>query len=496
MKKTVYILTLLALAVITPAKAQYDETNNLFYHTLRTPQSTLYNPAFFPTNNTFFIMLPGVDLQFGGPLQLDHVVYYDKATNHTVISIDSILDALTDKTKFRFNATIDLFGFGFKVKNTFITFNTRLINSVNIGFPKETINALRGGNISADGTPISSLNLVNGDIFNLTSYLETGVGVGHYFAPINLTVGLRAKLLYGIANIQTDNTRIDLNTTGTTNPESMTASMYYDILAATCVPYDTTAKKFQVNVGDLLSIGKANTGIAFDLGAKYDWGPFSFSFAINDLSAGIHWKSNVVRLVPKNGEGDILFNGLDITNVLDHGALNTDSIANYIKDNIENMKPEYLEEGDYWYCIPTKINLGASYSFAKFFRAGLLFHGQLDRGLISKSTDDAARTVSISGDVTNTFRWNLTGTLGANVFNWMELIVGNSVVNDGEKMNFVNPGFGIILTPATVFQTYIMVDYLSNFYLVQSKSFNVKIGFNLLFGKGGRTKVSSYSPVE
>lgn len=493
MKKTVYILTLLVFAAIVPAKAQYDETNNLFYHTLRTPQSTLLNPAFFPTNNSFYIMLPGVNLQFGGPLQLNHIVYYNSQTRHTEVNVDSILNALTDdKTKFRFNADVDLLGFGFKIKNTFITFNTRLINSVNVGFPKETVNALRSGNITQEGKPVSSLNLVNGDIFNLTSYLEAGIGVGQYFPNINLTVGVRAKLLYGIANIQTDNTRIDLNTEGSTNPETMTASMYYDILAATCAPYDTAAKKLQINVGDLLSIGKANTGVSFDIGAKYDLGPFTFSFSINDLSSGIHWKSNVVRLVPKNGEGDILFNGLDISDMLDNGTLNTDSLTNYIKDNIENMKPEYLEEGDYWYSIPTKLNFGVSYSFGKIFRAGLLFHSQFDRGLLSKETKNATSEVSVTGKTTNTFRWNLTPSFGANVFNWLEIIAGNSIVNDGNNMDFVNPGIGFVFTPFTVFQFYFMADYISSFYLIESKSFNIKVGFNLLFGKGGRTKVASF----
>lgn len=491
MKKAIYILTLLVLAAIVPAKAQYDETNNLFYNTLRTPQSTLLNPAFFPTNNTFYISLPGLSLQFGGPLQLNHVMYYDQARQRTVISIDSILNALTDdKTKFRFNAAVDLLGFGFKVKNTFITFSTRMINSVNIGFPKETVNALRSGNVTQDGKPVTSLNLINGDIFNFTSYLETGIGVGHYFPEIALTVGVRAKILYGIANIQTDNTRIDLNTTGIDNPEQMTANMYYDILAATAAPYDTTAKKFNINVGDMIS--KSNTGLAFDLGAKYDWGPFSFSFAVNDMSAGIHWKNNVVRLVPKNGEGNIEFNGLDISNLLDHGTLNTDSLATYIKDNIESMKPEYLEEGDYWYCIPTKFNLGATYSFAKIFRVGLLFHSQLDRGLFSKSTKDNTNQNSVTGNVTNTFRWNLTPSIAVNLFNWLEITAANSIVHDGNSMDLINPGIGFVFTPFTVFQIYIMADYISSFYLTESKSFNTMFGINLLFGKGGRSKVSSY----
>ena len=35
-----------------------------------------------------------------------------------------------------------------------------------------------------------------------------------------------------------------------------------------------------------------------------------------------------------------------------------------------------------------------------------------------------------------------------------------------------------------------MADYLSSFYLVESKALNLKVGFNLLFGKGHRAVIT------
>lgn len=60
MKKNILFLALGMVALCTQSRAQlsYSETNHLFYHTLRTPQSTLDNVALFPTNNTFYIMFP------------------------------------------------------------------------------------------------------------------------------------------------------------------------------------------------------------------------------------------------------------------------------------------------------------------------------------------------------------------------------------------------------------------------------------------------------
>lgn len=489
MKKNIAILVLTAFMAIPQVHAQFDETNNLFYHTLRTPQSTLYNPAFFPTNNTFYIMLPGVDFQFGSPLSLNQVIYYDRPNNRTVIDLDTILHSLSETNSFRLGADVNLVGFGFKLNNTFFNFNTRLVNNISMGLPISTINAVLQGNIDENDNPRPVIEILNGDILNVTSYMEAALGVAHYFEPLHLTVGLRAKFLYGIANVQTDNTKIVFNTDP--NLDSLSANIYYEIQSATFATYDTTKKAFDFNVGDLLNIGKANTGLSFDIGAKYELGPFTFSFAINDLSAGIHWKRNVTTWTPSEGQGVITFNGLDVNTILDNGTFNVDSLTTYLRNQISGMTPTRNDNGDYWFSIPTKINLGASYSFGKIFRAGLLFHGQLDRGLLCKKPS------TMTGiDISNTFRFNTTLSLGANLFNWAEVILGSSVVYDGSKLDIFNPGFGIVLTPATIFQLYLMTDYISSIYLTDSKALNLKFGINLLFGKGGRSVVAEVQSEE
>jgi hypothetical protein len=35
-----------------------------------------------------------------------------------------------------------------------------------------------------------------------------------------------------------------------------------------------------------------------------------------------------------------------------------------------------------------------------------------------------------------------------------------------------------------------MGDYISDFYLTSSKAFNLKVGLNLLFGTGGRSRIN------
>ena len=480
--KKIYIIGVIGLMWVmgmTGAKAQlsYSETNNLFYHALRAPQSTLDNAAFFPTNNTFYLMFPGVDLQFNSPLMVKDVMYYDKGRNQTVINLDTILKSLRENDDFHLGASVELLGFGFKAGKNFITFNTRLVNNVNVGLPTSTIDAVLRGNVDENNALIPEIEMLCGDVLNMTSYLEAAFGYARYIPSLDLMVGARAKLLFGVANAQTDNTKVVFRS----NNDSLTANMYYEIQSSTFAPYDTNQKKFIFNVGDILS--NANTGIAFDLGAKYDMGPFTFSFAINDLTAGIHWKNNVMTWRPEGGQGQIVFSGVDVSTMLDNGTFSADSLTNYLENQLTSMKPVQEHAGDYWFSIPTKINLGASYSFAKVFRAGLLLHGQFDRGLLCKSS------LKIDESVTNTFRFNTTLTLGANLYNWAEVILGSSVVHDGSGWDFFNPGAGVILTPGTVVQLYFMADYISSFYLVDSKAFNLKFGLNILIGKGGRSEI-------
>ena len=88
-------------------------------------------------------------------------------------------------------------------------------------------------------------------------------------------------------------------------------------------------------------------------------------------------------------------------------------------------------------------------------------------------------------EAAQTFRFNTTLSAGVNVFNWLEFIIGSSVVFDGGKADFFNPGAGVVISLGTALQTYLMADYVSSIYALDSKAFNLKFGFNLVIGKGG-----------
>ena len=464
---------------LSPCQAQYNETNNLFYHSLRTPQSNDLNAAFFPTKTSFYLRLPSIGMQFGSPISM-HDMLSNQGDTLTVINLNKIFNSLGTDNNLHFDADINLFGLGFKVNNLFFTFNSRIVTILNLNIPSSLIDAVRQGNSDASGNPISEVVMLNGDIFNSTMYAEMAFGAGYRIEPINLTVGARIKYLYGLANVQTDNTSAVLTTSPGFN--EIRADIYYEFLTAGVAKLDSNGMSF-----DSKNLLKGNRGFSFDIGARYDMGPFSFSFALNDLSAGIHWNQNISTIHPKDDHITLTFGGEDATTMLHGGHLNSDSLVAYYQNIFNGIRPSTsTSSADYWYSIPTKINLGANYSFAKKFRAGILFHGQLDRGLFSKKN---VRDINVA-DVRNTFRFNTTLSFGVNLFNWAELIVGSSAVYDGSKLDLLNPGVGVVFTPATILQIYLMGDYISSFYLTEAKDFNIKFGMNILFGHGDDGRMS------
>lgn len=460
--KAKHIIATFLLALPLGVAAQ----NNLLYNTFRTPEANQLNAAFFP-KSTFYIQLPSIMLDFSSPLAISDMVQYRSDLDYIAVDLDNIIEKTTADNLLHLGGDVNLVGFGFKVGNLFFDFNTKLVGDVHVGFPKSAVNALLQGNIDDEGNVIEDITILDGDIFYAQSYVEGSIGGGFRLPDFNLTIGAHAKLLYGIANAHTDNSSVELHTSP--DLDSISADIYYQLNEAACVPYDTNLGEIVFSLDRLKDLGHANMGVAFDLGVKYELGPFAFSLGINDLSAGIHWKYNTNTFAPRDGRVHLVFDGIDANNLPEE----SEEGQSLIDDLSERLALTHTQDGaNYWFSIPTKINVGASYTFAEMLRAGLLFHGQFDRGLLCRRP---------SSDIDNTFRFNTTATVGVKLGKTLETIVGSSVVYDGNRISPFNPGAGIILTALGV-QTTIMADYISDIRLVEARAFRIMFGLNLIFG--------------
>ena len=79
---------LLFVIAIVLASAAVAQTGGILYGSSRIPQMNTQNPAFYPSNNTFYISLPSVSLNFVSPVSYNDL----KTLNHEKgkININSI----------------------------------------------------------------------------------------------------------------------------------------------------------------------------------------------------------------------------------------------------------------------------------------------------------------------------------------------------------------------------------------------------------------------
>lgn len=449
--------------------AQHElPSNDLMYHAFRLPQSNQMNPAFFARNTTFYFTLPRVGMSFSLPLAYNELGFtYNPATNKTSINLFDLADKMSDNTRLNFDLDVDVVGFGFRVKRMFFTLGSSVAVNANVTLPKDAFD-----NLTTQGKNLVGVNnalvIASDDFVTLNSYVRLYFGGGYEFEQLPLTVGARINLLNGIANVNTTKTDIRLYASDEYYSQ-VVALMDYQIQSAGLGSYKNN--KLELSGGS-----PNNWGYTFDLGASYAYDKFLFSAALLDIGPGIHWKQNVLTHRPK--KNTITFDGVDITNLIVGGQFDT-SFAQAFRDSLTNVyEMKETEGGDFWYTVPSKIKLGASYTFAdNKMRAGFLFHGQWDKGLF---TPDKAE---------NHFRFNTTLSFTINLADWIEVMAGNSLVFDSHRTDLINPGAGVVLTPFKSLQFYTMLDYLSSFYLVDCKNFNISLGFNILMSD--RTRKSS-----
>lgn len=473
---TIITAILLLVGLGNRSMAQgYTGSNDLLYHSFRSPQAVHFNPSFFPTYSMFYFTLPGVSMNINSPLAINDILSYTPGDTATRIDVNNILAKLKKNGDVNLGLEADLLGFGFTFGDNFITLGSRLIFGGTIGLPAEAFSLLTQGNIDANGDPITQVTLLDGDLFSQSAYLEHYLSFAHNFFDLGLTVGAKVKLLAGIESINTQNTRVELNTSN--GMDNVNANIYYNLQAGAYLPIDTTNNSL-IMPTDVMQYLPPVNGIAFDLGAQYTWKNFTFSASVLNLSQGLHWKDNIYAITPEDGTGSFSFSGFDIvqSGLLSGGNLNMDTLTNYFQQQLAGLKPTTAKGQDFYQPIPTKMNLGASYSLNNMIRVGALFHGEWAHGWFGPA--------SKGGAMTRNFRSTTSLSADFNIANWLEFVVGNSFVNDGEKLDIFNPGAGLVITPLAIFQIYAVADYVSSIYLVEEKDLKIRLGLNLLFGNG------------
>lgn len=475
---------LIMVAASMPAKAQLYSSNDLGYHSFRSPMATKLNPSMFPENSKFYVTLPRFDIDFSLPLGFSDVIMHD--SEGAVIRIDSIMNKMTVKNQMRarlgLNFGMDMLGFGFRIKDMYFNFGSGMKVNTTVTLPLNTLRLLTDGNFGEYGREgnVTDINLGDDNIFRLQLYMQYSLGFAMKIPNTDATVGARLNLLNGYEMVALDRLGLHLITDSANTRLMATTELY--AYTSGVAPIVNDSKGLRINT-DMFNNFNMNTvkqllpksmGFTFDLGAKYEWKDFVFSASIIDLGPGIHWTQNPVQLSTK-GNDTVAFEGIDLNRVISQGGVDT-GYTNSLKDSLMALLDTAVTTNKFWYAIPTKVYLGASWSLNNMLRFGALFHGEFEPGKNSKVI----------------FRQNTTLSVHFNLFDWLELAAANSFTFDGRRPDFFSPSASISFNIGRVFQLYLTLDYLSDMRVTKMKAAHLYFGANIVgYTKPNKIKHSS-----
>ena len=252
-----------------------------------------------------------LDLQ-NTTLRYDNIFDFDAQGRPTTVNLQQLANSLKEDNYLGFDAKMDFFTLYKRIKKGMITINYGVKAQGDVGFNDGLFKLLGYGNsafVGADHPAHATLD------FNATGYQELAVG---YQFNVNeqLSLGGKAKVLFGIANVRTDAFDVQL----LTDADSYALRVKEDIAMNAALPnviyVDETGhlkSDGPFSVGELFR----NPGFGIDFAAEYRFNEqFSAVAAVHDLGF-IHWGKNNISMTGQVNDagqfyhdGDFLYNGL------------------------------------------------------------------------------------------------------------------------------------------------------------------------------------------
>ena len=434
--KNNYAFLLLIVSVVFMQNKAFSQKNFTLYHLNETAQSNYLNPG-FKQKNRVYISLP-IGMQ---NISLVNSGFKISDLIETRIQDDSLnLTAALAVSKMKpinyinLEMSNELFGFGFRVKKSFFSFNATNRFQTRFSYPKDLFKIALEGN---GKDFIGQRAAFDGLGVDLMSYVEYGLG---YNRNVNdkLTVGGRVKLLSGIANIKTIKSQLGISTDPTSFDLTIDGKMQFNTSNL-----DTTA------LNDPAQISKSaynfkNSGIALDLGGSYQlMKKLQLNASLLDLGY-IRWSTNVTNYI--SSDVNYTFKGFDLNDSLS---------SKHLSDTITKVFNQHQEHGSYSTLLHAKFYLGAKYEFNKYFYSSALIYNEI---------------------VASKYTAGISLAMNTRLRNWLYASINYSAY--GRSYN--NIGFGLNLKGGPL-QFYVMTDnILSIINPENAKHVQASFGLNIV----------------
>jgi len=393
-------------------------------------------------------------------------------TDSLVIDLDKFRGSLDNKNFVFESAALTILEGGFKKGKNFFAASLTEREFTQVFFSKNLVNLIQFGNYPYVGQTYYSGN--------------AGVGAQHYreFAfnysrdvTKKLTIGGAAKILFGMAAVQTNGMNFRISSPANGESLDVVATGRVNISAPVKFNYNTFGEITSMNslpnygIGDYLG-NFQNPGIAFDMGFAYKVNKKTeVSVSVIDLGM-IGWKSNVTRFTE---QGHFLYRGIDLND-----PILTPPVITQLAPAIDQLTNEISRafrlahtESNFSTLIPAKIYFGIDHQL---------------NDIVNVSGLSRIRVIN------NRIHTSLTASANAIFWESLSLSASYSIM----ESTFDNLGLGLGFR-AGPFQLYTATDnVISPFYPSKARNMNLRVGINFIFDgknseKGGKSG-SSLNP--
>jgi len=401
------------------------------------------NPSAFPEANLVvgFPCLSNLSVGLQLPLSLNQILE-NGSDDSLRFSFPLITSHLIENNLLSTSFRNQLFHVGLKVgakKNVFVYIGDELVVNAGAQFSKEFISYLSQGNANFINKHMNfNSEKIEVNAYN-SFYLGSAMQVNEKFA-----IGMRVKLLKGIANVNTRKLNVGFYTDSTASPIFAT-TLNADILVQAS---GQGASNDTIDFDPLL-----NNGFALDFGASYQFtDQLNASIALNDLGS-ITWDEFNNTIYTTDGETEFLFNGLSQSSA---GAEDLQAQLEDLTDSLLILMEPHEIKGSYKTKLHPSFYLGVSYDLNEKHHFSGLYHRK-------KNVDLAINVFSLG------YQLQLSRSI--------ELLVSC------QRIGIVNAlASGFVWSPGAL-QVHFILDNILVADVFDAKNFFVQMGLSFHFGK-------------
>lgn len=377
--------------------------------------------------------------------------YFNSAFNYNQLVKDNTIDPnlvipkLNKMNQVYSGGSYDIFSMRFKKKDIFYHLSIRDVWSQRLTYSYDLANLLWNGNAQYAGQTADLNNTrISGNYYHEIS-LAASKKVNE-----KLIVGVRGKILMGLANVTTKESESNLYTDP--NGLSISGHSHFTLLTSGIINDN------QLKANDIFGFG--NLGLAADFGARYKINEkISLAFNVNNIGF-IRWKNNVKNY---RVDGDYTSTGYIMHDSAD--VVNAD--WQNVVDTLNTVFKPKEDSKSYTSWLSPTIYLSGNY-------------------LLRESTNLYA---SVAADIYHNFRPTFTVGAVQTINHTFQLALNYSIMPN----NLFNLGGGFVIRGGPV-QYYLSCDNLPALFDPYSvKYFNARMGLNFVFGKPESAKSSKSS---